>query len=834
MIAAARQQNGVLKPWEQLRIRLSSFRAGLVVLQLGLLGISFWMTFRGLSDFAAVRLAADGDYAGVGILLVVLMLTVSMYTVLLLALRPGVWFRRAIAGLLYVWLAAFSIGFGYGFWWSLLAGQDVTKFAFSTATDQLERDIASVERQLGSIESEVHRTALLSLDKAEKEMREGGTCDDGYKQPKCGERCEFRQRVAADLEDVADRIRQSWICPILIASGGSASNCTTVPNVSSTLSVRQLVDRARGATTVEQRREGYRNANLAAHKLADTIREHYASHSASFATELRDIGAQFRADIATGVQCRDRQLESRIATAADRTGAPIVVSFKNVPFVEGKDATAAAIEVLWRSLLTSVVDLIRSTGSLFDQPSKESASKENAQAITSPTDAVFAQYGGGRNVAALIAALGVDMSLFVLAFIAVGRPFDSFENLTDPTRGNEDKLLRMFATLVARNGIEGIPFWRQCLICADSQSFLVNPDPTTAPAAMADHAESVQAIAGTIVETRGLPIAHHWRFQRARAMALARLSSWGWENPNDGDFRLVPLRRGELLQIHFCLRQLELELVPGESSIEDSDKPEDRRQLRRWRELLEKHLPIGIGNRRHTTGETATAEPHGAFSPELPTADTHENKLVLAAETGPTGAPPASDESKPGMYDAEEQHHAIEEPQATETAPATPDGTTNPVPQRTGFTEPETTQTADVEPSDMLPVLDNLEFMLKAAEDQRQATDKENSGDLRELDELSALVLDIAQKHDLERINKTGVPFDPNIHHAIEMRPSETQQGNVLQILRSGYRHNGKLLRAALAVVSDGPEGIADTKGLETSQSDDGSNGGGHGVADRS
>jgi len=55
----------------------------------------------------------------------------------------------------------------------------------------------------------------------------------------------------------------------------------------------------------------------------------------------------------------------------------------------------------------------------------------------------------------------------------------------------------------------------------------------------------------------------------------------------------------------------------------------------------------------------------------------------------------------------------------------------------------------------------------------------------------------------LERIGETGVEFDPNIHEALMQQPSaEVSTDTVQQVLRSGYRSGGRILRAAQVIVA--------------------------------
>lgn len=71
------------------------------------------------------------------------------------------------------------------------------------------------------------------------------------------------------------------------------------------------------------------------------------------------------------------------------------------------------------------------------------------------------------------------------------------------------------------------------------------------------------------------------------------------------------------------------------------------------------------------------------------------------------------------------------------------------------------------------------------------------------LDMIRKQMLDSLAKHGLERINSLNCPFDPNFHEAVaqELKP-EVAENTVLKELQTGYRLNGRLLRAAKVVVS--------------------------------
>ncbi len=62
---------------------------------------------------------------------------------------------------------------------------------------------------------------------------------------------------------------------------------------------------------------------------------------------------------------------------------------------------------------------------------------------------------------------------------------------------------------------------------------------------------------------------------------------------------------------------------------------------------------------------------------------------------------------------------------------------------------------------------------------------------------------DVFRPYNLERIEGDGVPFDPRLHEAAEVTPSDRVPVNtVLETLRVGYLLRGELVRPALVRVS--------------------------------
>jgi molecular chaperone GrpE len=103
--------------------------------------------------------------------------------------------------------------------------------------------------------------------------------------------------------------------------------------------------------------------------------------------------------------------------------------------------------------------------------------------------------------------------------------------------------------------------------------------------------------------------------------------------------------------------------------------------------------------------------------------------------------------------------------------------------------------------SDLLPVIDNLERALAAAQ---------QAGDAGSLVHGVAMVqaqfLEQLKRHGVTRIDAQGKPFDPNLHQAVMQRPSADAEPNtVVQVLEPGFLIHERVLRPAKVIVSAKP-----------------------------
>jgi molecular chaperone GrpE len=96
---------------------------------------------------------------------------------------------------------------------------------------------------------------------------------------------------------------------------------------------------------------------------------------------------------------------------------------------------------------------------------------------------------------------------------------------------------------------------------------------------------------------------------------------------------------------------------------------------------------------------------------------------------------------------------------------------------------------------ELLPVLDDLERALAAAEEHEEATLEEGVRLVHR--ELAAAL----QREGLAEIETEG-QFDPHVHEALLSQPSEAEAGSVIEVVQKGFKLGDRVVRPARVVVA--------------------------------
>ncbi|MGH9673723.1 MAG: nucleotide exchange factor GrpE [Bryobacteraceae bacterium] len=102
----------------------------------------------------------------------------------------------------------------------------------------------------------------------------------------------------------------------------------------------------------------------------------------------------------------------------------------------------------------------------------------------------------------------------------------------------------------------------------------------------------------------------------------------------------------------------------------------------------------------------------------------------------------------------------------------------------------------------LLPILDDFERALQAHPQGDAAWRDYAKG----LELIHQRLTDALFRMGVEPIESVGAPFDPNLHHAVEMTPTEdADHHTILAEFQKGYNFKGKLLRPAMVRVAVKP-----------------------------
>ncbi|MEM6625808.1 MAG: hypothetical protein AAF719_03820 [Pseudomonadota bacterium] len=315
---------------------------------------------------------------------------------------------RATAFVFYVFFAFWSVGFGFGFFWKELAGQEFTETQFERSISNAAAGVADASDALAVVETSVVRAADLARARAELEAEEGGTCanrpasppGDG---PLTRSRFAFADRAQALAEDVArnwtGRLEPQRL--VLERRVAALSSGTPLPEGADSEEAALLADLAAAKRLSSVDRE------LLFTQTYDDVRSFIASANAlrarngdAFADQLDALSSEVGADpqrrgradperLDDPSYCWDVVLSDRLLAAAASLRALEDIAAPTFEFLEGPKATRAAF-----------FNLARWVGGVWRAGSQDFGEKE---------------------FVALFASLAVDLGILILTLLRAPR-----------------------------------------------------------------------------------------------------------------------------------------------------------------------------------------------------------------------------------------------------------------------------------------------------------------------------------------------------------------------------------------------------------------------------
>jgi hypothetical protein len=293
------------------------------------------------------------------------------------------WPQRLITFVLYVFLAIWSIGFGYGFWWSLISGEEATRTGLSGLQEDARDASAVIAARLEAVRAQLDSVVTWSESQMAREETSGGSCGVPSGAGK-GPLYNARRAVRDSVITLQEGMKRSWLDPV----------------AADVAELRKLAAGLSGAT-VEERQRAFEAKASEIRGRARNIAARSNQLGKSTAGEMRAIaGGVAIQPGASGFSCYDPTLAERLRQAAVQAEQPAELKLREAVFNEGPAGVANAVKNLWRNIGTYSVTLVS-----YVLGRTPTVRIDSGEPIT------------GRDLIALLASIGIDIGLLVLAMV---------------------------------------------------------------------------------------------------------------------------------------------------------------------------------------------------------------------------------------------------------------------------------------------------------------------------------------------------------------------------------------------------------------------------------
>ncbi len=361
-----------------------------------LLIISGYATWHGMRDFivgvssAAPIPAANGGMSisnDVLVIAVVVALTFLMWLMLRETFGAKRRLReRLVTFPLYLFLAIWSIGFGYGFWWSLISGEEATRTGLSGLQEDARDASTTIAARIDAVRSQLGNVVAWSDGQMQREETSGGSCGVASGAGR-GPLYNARRTVRDSVTALRDGMNKSWFEPV-------QSDVERLKQAAAVL----------GGATIEERQRNFENRASEIRGLARNIAARSNQLGQSTAVEMRALASAVSEQPGKGgAGCYDPTLAERLKEAAHQAEQPAELKLREAVFNEGPAGVANAVKNLWKNIgayTASAFRYVSSGGKL-----STTGHTDGGEPIT------------GRDVIALLATVGIDMGLLALAIL---------------------------------------------------------------------------------------------------------------------------------------------------------------------------------------------------------------------------------------------------------------------------------------------------------------------------------------------------------------------------------------------------------------------------------
>src|SRR5690349_12496306 len=347
--------------------------------------------------------------------------------------------ERLITFPLYVFLAIWSIGFGYGFWWSLISGEEATRTGLAGLQEDARDAAQVVAARLDAVRGQLDSVVGWSDSQMTREETSGGSCGTASGAGR-GPLYNARRNVRDQITSLRDGMSKSWLEPVQ----------------ADVAELRQAAT-ALGGASLEERQRNFEAKASEVRGRARNIAARSNQLGKATAAEMRALaGALAVLPGAAGFSCYDPTLAERLRQAAAQAEQPAELKLREAVFNEGPAGVANAVKNLWRNLgayAASLATYLASGGN------RTVGRTDSGEPIT------------GRDLIALLATIGIDLGLLALAIVNPPREPPSLR----PSGMLRRQINEAIDTAIARAGVDR-EWVRRHFVHHNQASYLVIPN----------------------------------------------------------------------------------------------------------------------------------------------------------------------------------------------------------------------------------------------------------------------------------------------------------------------------------------------------------------------
>jgi hypothetical protein len=384
--------------------------------------------------------------------------------------------------------------------------------------------------------------------------------------------------------------------------------------------------------------------------------------------------------------------------------------------------------------------------------------------------------------------------------------------------------LFLLETFIKQGDQEAIRFWRRCLLRVKGRAFFLAPNPDLAPEDKRFLLEGTEVLASVFSEVNGTVSAPRLRFRNAWARGVQRLSAWGWDKPTPAHFDLYLLKPGEFREIATRLEQHKIpeDIAPALAAQAGAREPAGpgiwTAAARRLTQVIRSELASIQDSLR--AGPNSATDQRSARAPSAYADAKPKNALLDILANVHSSSPPHNGHFRQTELEHDVPHENggrgisdtlnVEGNRASNASHLSQaNGGTNTSSSAPHFDigngEVADPNAANGNPNaimiDSKDIVDNLhdyELAIKVMEGHSAPGYVEGLAAMRRKWQASL------EKYGIEAFGQVGEKPDPNSYFIRGSKPSSLPAGEVVEVLRSGYRMHGRLLHEADVIVSEG------------------------------